>query len=509
MSRIVSLAIFVISASTAGASAAWQGHGGNAQHTALAAPTAQSIAKVHWRTSIDLAPPISANTRHPDYASELLIHYGSPLVTANNTVILGVKTGKNGGYRIEARSSAAGTVLWTLTSGYQPPAHNWFPAYDPVLTPQNRVWFAGEAGVIRFRDTPDSGTGKTGFAAFYGMALYRANGKAYASAVQVSTPLTSDAAGNIYFGFTAAAGTPGGLKSGIARVGADGGGTWISAAAASGDSGIVEVQTNCAPAVSRDGKTIYVGVSTGPNNFGGYLLGLDAKTLAPKYKVRLKEPSNGTNAELSDNSSASPTVGPDGDVYFGVVSGTAATGYHNGRGWLLHFNATLTESKTPGSFGWDDTVSIVPVSMVPSYRGGAPYLVMSKYNNYIGTGTGTGHNEIAILDPDATQFDEYSNTEVKVMKEVLTIAGPTPFPNGKPGQVYEWCVATSAVDPKSGSIYAASEDGNLYRWDLRTNSLAQKLPLGGARGEAYTPTAVGPDGTVYAINNATFFAIGK
>jgi hypothetical protein len=260
--------------------------------------------------------------------------------------------------------------------------------------------------------------------------------------------------------------------------------------------------------VSRDQKTIYIAVSNGPNNFNGYLLGLDAATLTPKYKVRLKEPSNGHDAVLTDNSTASPTIGPDGDVFMGVQSGTAPD-YHNGRGWLLHFNATLAVTGVAGSFGWDDTASVAPVSMVPPYKGTSKYLLMTKYNNYYDTGTGNGHNEIAILDPHTAQLDEYSTTRVRVMKEVFTIAGPTHFPNGEPGQVYEWCINTAAVDPATDSVFAPSEDGNLYRWNLKTNRFSQHILLNAPRGEAYTPTIVGPDGTVYAINDATFYAVGQ
>jgi len=482
------------------AAAPWQGHGENAQHTAVAIPPAQNIDRILWKTPIDLDPQIENG--------ELKIHYGSPLITRADTVIIAVKTGKAGGYRIEARNHASGAVLWSLTSGYQPPPHDWTPAFGPVLTPQNKVYFAGVGGLVHYRAGPDNATGATGAIAFYGNAAYRGNPSVYGKAIQVSTPLTADAGGNIYFGFVAAAGAPGGLKSGIARIAADGTGSWIAATTAAADATITEVQANCAPAISHDGKTVYIAVSNGPNNFNGYLLGLDSTTLAPKYKVRLKEPSNGHDAVLTDNSTASPTVGPDGDIYFGVRSGTAP-GYHNGRGWLLHFNPTLTQEKIPGSFGWDDTVSVVPVSAVPSYAGKSKYLLMSKYNNYAETGTGDGHNEIAILDPGAAQFDAFSTAKVKVMKEVMTIADPTHFPNGGPDETYEWCINTVAVDPATSSVFAAAEDGYLYRWDLKTDSFPQRLRLNLPRGEAYTPTAIGPDGTVYAINNARFYAVGN
>ena len=31
---------------------------------------------------------------------------------------------------------------------------------------------------------------------------------------------------------------------------------------------------------------------------------------------------------------------------------------------MMHFDSTLATQKIPGSFGWDDTASIVPAAMV-------------------------------------------------------------------------------------------------------------------------------------------------
>ena len=94
------------------------------------------------------------------------------------------------------------------------------------------------------------------------------------------------------------------------------------------------------------------------------------------------------------------------------------------------------------------------------------------------------------------------------MKEILTILGPDGG-SGFPGGVKEWCINTAAVDPFTRSILVNSEDGILYRWNMVTNTLQRKHPLANGIGEAYTPTVIGPDGAVYAINNAMLYAVGQ
>jgi len=264
---------------------------------------------------------------------------------------------------------------------------------------------------------------------------------------------------------------------------------------------------NSAPALSVDQQTVYVAVNAAIGtdySQAGYLLALDSQTLATRGRVALTDPVAGTAAVVADDGTASPTVGPDGDVYFGVLE---AIGHnHHGRGWLLHFDAALATTKLPGSFGWDDTASIVPPSMVAGYSGSSPYLIMTKYNNYGDEGAGgDGSNRVAILDPGAVRPDAYA--DATVMKEVLTMLGPTADPE-VPGGVKEWCVNTAVVDPASDSILLGSEDGFLYRWNLGTNQLSQSIRLSAGLTEAYTPTVIGADGAVYAISDATMFVVG-
>jgi hypothetical protein len=487
----------------------WAGFAGNAQHTAVAGVLPQPFKRIRWRAKVDRAPH--------RIAGQLTTNYGSPMITAANTVLVPTRVSAKAGFRVIAYSGASGVRRWSLDTDYRPyvyphAARNSPPALPAVLTPSRTLMVAGAGGTVLMRKHADLKAGAVRRLVFYGKAQWRAHRSAYDKAVQITTPLTAAPDGSVYFGFTVNGATPAHLTSGIARIDADGHATWITAAAAAGNRAFAGVAIGCAPALSPDGKTLYITV-TGPHIgrfpevwYPGILAGLNASTLRPRFHVALKDPANGRPALISPGSTASPTVGPDGDVYYGVLGNPYLS--HDGRGWLLHFNATLTRTKTPGSFGWDNTVSVLPARAVPGYHGTSRYLLVSKYNNYLHTGPhGNGHNQMAVLDPRASQKDPYAN--VRTMKAVETILSPVHVPGEPRGARYEWCINSAAVDTADDSVIANNEDGYVYRWDLATNTLAGKIQLNKPYAEPYTPTIIGPDGTVYAINNATLYAIGR
>ncbi len=482
------------------AAAEWAGFAGNAQHTAVARKRPQPFRRIRWRAKVDLAPVLQFGT--------LAIHYGSPMITAANTVLVPTRVSAKAGFRVVAYAGRTGARRWSLDTDYQPPAFTggfgaWTPPLPAVLTHRTALAVAGAGGTVLLRRHANVTAGAVRRLVFYGASEWRAHRSVYDKAVQITTPLTAGRDGSLYFGFTVTGATPAHLTSGIARIDAHGHATWITASAAAGNPAVNGVAINCAPALSRSGATVYIAVT---GSTGGILVGLDATTLKPRFHVALKDPVSGAPAFISTSSSASPTVGPDGDVYYGVLENPFPS--HDDRGWLLHYNATLTKVKTPGSFGWDNTVSVLPAGAVPGYHGTSPYLLVSKYNNYLGIGPhGDGHNRVAVLDPRASQTDPYANT--RVMKAVETILSPVHDPGAPAGARYEWCINSAVVDPADDSVIVNSEDGTLYRWDLARNTLAENIHLNNPRPEPYTPTLIGPDGTVYAINDSTLYAVGR
>jgi hypothetical protein len=478
--------------------------GGNPQHTSIYQPAAQNLNRIIWSTDIDFRDGFGGS------------HYSPPLITAANTVVVPVRASSPSDFQINVFNSSGG-ALYTLTTDYVLPSLSgvWVPVYNPVITTGSfgtRLYYPGRGGTIYHIDNPDSAAhGPVVQEVFYTtLANYQANAAAYNAAIFVNTPITADSSGNIFFGFRVQGTAPAPLsttQSGFARINPNGVGTYVLTGTAAGVSTINRDSHNSAPALSNDETTLYV-VAKSSTTGQAYLLGLNSTTLATKYKVLLRDPRDLGNAQVTDNSTSSPTVGPDNDVYFGLF-GNPGDG---SRGFLLHFTGDLATEKPPGGFGWDYTCAIVPASMVPSYQGTSSYLIFAKYNNYA-FDDGDGVNRIALLDPNATQLDFHSSAFGLVeMREVLTVNGPTPDPGALSAQfpyaVREWCINTAAVNPATNSIFTPSEDGYIYRWDVATNSLSQGVKLTQGIGEPYVPTVIGPGGIIYTLNGGTMFALG-
>ena len=486
----------------------WDQFNDNAQHTGISSVAAQPMDQILWQTSINLQ-------------GSSFWHTGEPVFTPNDTVIVPVKVTSSGqqtgtaNYELEAFNGSTGALMWTVTSDYISPSNGWLPPYQPVYDPvTNRVYFAGLGGTLEYISNPDnpgSSTPTPTVEAFYGTSNYNANQSSYNSSISIDTPLTVDSAGNIYFGFQETGSNPSGISDGgIARVTSTGSGTYVTATVATG-AGSGAPAIGSAPALSNDGSILYVAIA---DSSGSYLVGVSATTLAHDYSVVLSVPNAGTGVYLEGLSTAAPMVAPDGTVYMGVF----ANNYDGSRGFMTHYSANLAIEYTPGAFGWDDTPSIIPASMVPSYTGTSSYLILTKYNNYVaaetGSSGGNGVNEIAILDPNATELDPNNdpNPNLLVMKQVLTVTSPTEdsgyVNGGYPDATREWCTNGTAVDPSSDSVFINNEDGYSYRWNLSTDTITQAVEITNGYGEPYTPTAIGPNGVIYALNGGSLFALG-
>lgn len=497
---------------------AWAGYGGDAQHSNLSRFTASPLGHVKWMTNVDM---------FPQYAGSA--HYASPAITFKNTVVVGVKTGETDGFQIEAHAGTTGASLWTLSTDYSLVSTQdtyWYSVYPfGIVNSATVVAAAGGGSILVKKDADDPASTIKGYNFYQPYSSYLSNPRLYAG-VKICTAVTPDTRGCAFFGYVSDGTAPSNVQTvlgtgGFVRFHVNG--TFSSIKASSLIPGATNDRCrpvyNAAPVESQDKNAIYVAVADDTRGTY-YLVKLDSWTLQKLASVQLYDPNSGSGVWECPCGSGSPIVAPDGQVFYGVMRSYDPYS----RGFMLQFDRNLAQSDSTGkrfpvgSFGWDDTPSIVPSSACAMYHGRSPYLILTKYNFYRGAG-GTGRNKLAILDPkrDDASFDPFSR--MRVMNEVITVLGTTCDTeyyacniNTNPADpnvpVREWCINAAAVDPSTHSALINSEDGHAYRWDLDHNVLTQGTYLQPATGEPYTPTAVGPDGTVYAINNARLHAIG-
>jgi outer membrane protein assembly factor BamB len=313
--------------------------------------------------------------------------------------------------------------------------------------------------------------------------------------------------------------------------------------------GTMRPALNAAPAIGADG-TIYTVTRThlldGINRYGG--MAAINPDLTPKwwtsFRDRLNDgcnndagtfagallPANGTpggcrlgatpgvdpaqntrpGARILDDASSSITVTPDGSVLYG-----AYTRYDFARGHLMKFDAA-GQFQGAYSFGWDTTPAI--------YRHDGTYSIVIKDNEYGGGPQfGSYCNVDAICPPRQngpffiTQLGSNLNVEWKFQNANNQVCTRNPdgsitcVPNTSgtpwPNVGFEWCINAPVIDV-NGVVYANSEDGNVYAINQGGTPRAN-IFLNQALGAAYTPLAIGPDGTIYTENKGILSAVGQ
>lgn len=292
---------------------------------------------------------------------------------------------------------------------------------------------------------------------------------------------------------------------------------------------------NVAPAIAADG-TIYTASRAHRNDRWSYLVAVNPD-LTPKWSASLRDrfhdgcnvllPANGTPGgcregsrvgvdptdntpgagAITDVSTASPTVAPDGTILFGTQSR-----YNYFSGHLVRFSP---DGAFLGAypFGWDLTPSI--------WEHDGTYSIIIKENHYrIGSycnseafcpqdrTTATPNDPerylITQLSPELEVEWQYrnTNTESCTRNDDGTVTCVSDRPNG-----FDWCVNSGVVDAR-GVFYANSEDGVLYAIG-QGGVLLDSIFLERTLGAAYTPVALGRDGLVYAQNDGRLFVIGE
>jgi outer membrane protein assembly factor BamB len=561
---LVPLLLLVVGVSQASAQL-WNQWAGGPQHTGSLPVTGQRFDKELANIIVD---PFVAQER-AEAGGSLLVHYQTPLSDGKD-VFMEVKSGEYTGFRTwetqtwnVRKYEWEGTELierWTAASDWKP-VPSGGPRFEPVFhsaMAHNAIYMAGAGGTVLEVDR-DNGTIRRRLGQF---------GVALDPRTHVSSPITIDGAGNLYYNvLRVAAATnpwtvdidgawlvkiaPTGIASRVSYsalvpnapaptagcLGEFSGSSlpWPpspDAVPASVPCGSQRPGLNVAPAVGPDG-TIYTVSRAHLNSRWGWLVAVNPD-LSPKWASTMRNrfndgcnvllPPNGVrggcrtgattgvdpadnqpgSGGVNDNSTSSPVVAPDGTIYYGSY-----TRYNYSQGHMMRYSAS-GEFLSSYPFGWDVTPAL--------WEHDGTFSLITKENRYEGVGSYCNTaafcagNRIPST-PEGyylTQLTPSMNVEWQ-FKSTNTLScsrrddGTMECVDDRPGG-FEWCVNSLAVDSQ-GVVYANSEDGHLYSIN-QGGTLRERIFLQLALGAAYTPLSLGSDGRIYTQNAGRLFVVG-
>ena len=545
---------------------AWPQWGQNPQHTGAVPSVGQAPqAKL---ADVIFDPFVAQETA--ESRGSLLMHYQAPLVNGNN-VFMEYKTGtyiscsppgsgkpfpcgpdawnnevwNEGDWQMQ---NGQFVQVWSFATDWVPVPNSgtspsksslggWEPLFQPALSGQY-IYVPGAEGTL-YKLNQGNGTVVSHINPFGSST----------SGIFVSSPLTADAAGNVYYHAIqvdmAWPWDENVINAWLVKIGPDDSTATVTyqtllpnaptscvwtflqsqlpwppspnAVPGSITCGSERPPLNLAPTISQDGSTIYTASRAHFTGRTGFLLAVNVADLSLQWSVPLQQllddgcnillPPNGqpggcrtgsnTGVDptqnslgggiLSDQASASPVVTPDGSILLGVN-----TAYNYGRGHLLKFSPQ-GQLQANYDFGWDSTPAIFPQS--------GTYSVILKDNHY----DNGSYCSNSTWCPKAPPGPYYMTELDANLAPLWKFADPTTnkqHPNG-----YEWCVNAPAVDA-SGVVYGTNEDGYLYVIQP-SGAPVQKLFLEQSLDAGYTPISLGGDGTIYAENGGHLLVVGN
>jgi len=543
-------AIFALAHASAGD---WLQWGGNPQHQGSAPVAGQSLSMILAEVVCD---PFAPDEAAHGGGGDLTVHYAVPLID-DTGVYLELKSGtwvetnlnlQVWGVRKLVWKDSVLTEVWRFSSDWKPePTGSFEPVFHPVL--------AGD-----FLYVPGVGGSVYKLSRETGAVVSVARPFPSDPSIFVAGGLAADASGNVYYNALrlklADPWESDALGAWLVRLGSDDSTSLVSysaivpgapAAASlcrwqfsteplpwppsptavppSKMCGSQRPSLNAVPAIAPDG-TIYTVSQAHLNNRYSYLVAV-RPDLKPLWAVSLRGllndgcdvsmPPSGTPGgcragatrgvdpttneqpagRLSDLSTASPVVLPDGAVLIGTVSS-----YNYLRGHLFKFSAAGS-ALANYDFGWDLTPAV--------FAHDGTYSILIKDNHYeVGSYCGSptcpdepGRYDLTSLDANLVPEWHFTGTNT-FSCERGTEGSITCVSDHADG--FEWCVNQPAVDA-AGVVYANSEDGFLYAVG-RDGKLKERIFLDRAIGAAYTPVSLDSAGRIYAQNFGKLFVVG-